>query len=486
MTPEAPVPARSARRATEIRLIVALPVLMTLLTVAVGLWTVYLTAGGLPGVGAARFGLRRDVAALRETIFIVVGVGGGSALLLGLVLAYSIRRPIKALLDRAENLLPFAIGRPARRVNELTDLSNTLNHLLLSFEKYAMRSGIVEHLPQGLLTVSLAGEILDANPEACRILTMTPAQLAGKNIAQFLQPDEAQLLPALRSAERVEVARLTLIAGDNGRAEVQAQLLPVEGRPEVILALTDLIQARSVQMEIRRVDRLAALGALGASVVHEIGGALQAVQTLMDLVAPRVPAGSREHGYVAKIDAELERIRRLADEIRTLAQVESRQQVPCQLEAITAEALWMAERRFERGKEVTVVRNLPSGLPPLRGDPDRLHRALLNLLVNAFEATPDGGRITVSIAEAESIPLPGSPRGLVARVANSGSYLSPAERERVFDLFYTTKKQGSGLGLPVVYRAVADHGGTVTVESSLEAGTEFAIFLPLDEAARPQ
>lgn len=239
-------------------------------------------------------------------------------------------------------------------------------------------------------------------------------------------------------------------------------------------------------MEIRRVDRLAALGALGASVVHEIGGALQAVQTLMDLVAPRVPAGSPEHGYVAKIDAELERIRRLADEIRTLAQVESRQQVPCQLEAITADALWMAERRFERGKQVTVVRNLPSGLPPLRGDPDRLHRALLNLLVNAFEATPDGGRITVSIAQAESIPVPGSPRGLVARVANSGSYLSPAERERVFDLFYTTKTQGSGLGLPVVYRAVADHGGTVTVESSLEAGTEFAIFLPLDEAPRPR
>lgn len=486
MTHEAPVLARSTRRATEIRLIVALPVLMTLLTVAVGLWAIYLAAGELPGFGQTRFERLRAVPGLRETVFIVVGVGGGSALLLGLVLAFSISRPIRQLLDRAEKLLPSATGRAARSINELTDLSNTLNHLLLSFEKYAMRSGIVEHLPQGLLTISPSGEILDANPEACRILAMAPAQLAGKNVAQFLQPDEAQLLPALRRAERAEVARLSLIADDNGRAEVQAQLLPVEGRPEVILALTDLIQAKSVQIEIRRVDQLAALGALGASVVHEIGGAVQAVQTLMDLVTPLIPSASPESSYVAKIDAELERIRRLADEIRTLAQVESRQQVPCQLDAITADALWMAERRFERGKQVTVVRNIPSGLPPLRGDPDRLHRALLNLLVNAFEATPDGGRITVSIAEAESIPGPGSPRGLVARVANSGSYLSPAERERVFDLFYTTKKQGSGLGLPVVYRAVADHGGTVTVESSLTAGTEFAIFLPLDEAARPR
>lgn len=380
------------RRAAGIRLTVFLPLLLMSLTIAVGFWAIYLTTGSL-GVGRPRLRTVQDVQALREIIFLVVGVGGGLALALGIALGLSISRPIRELLRRVEELLPPSLAMPPlKRIDELSKLTNTLNHLLLSFEKYATQAGLLDHLPEG--------------------------------------------------------------------------------------------RARTFAREIRRVDRLAALGALGASVVHEIGGSVQAIRTLVDLITPLIPRESAEHRYVEKIDAELERVRHLADEIRTLAQVEPRERVSCRVESLVADALWMVESRF-RGKKVRVVKRIPARLPALSGDPDRLNRAILNVLVNAFEATPQGGQITVTVAENELPSTAGPGSGIVLRVANTGSSLSPEEQERVFDLFYTTKKEGSGLGLPVAYRAVEDHGGTISVRSSVEEGTEFSIFLPIAVADAP-
>src|SRR5581483_8711799 len=103
---------------------------------------------------------------------------------------------------------------------------------------------------------------------------------------------------------------------------VHARLARLDGRRGFLLSLRDLAQAEALMRETRRVDQLAVLGTLAASVVHEIGGAVQAVQTLVDLLAPRLAADGDGSRYLERIQAELERVRRLADEIRTLAQVE--------------------------------------------------------------------------------------------------------------------------------------------------------------------
>jgi signal transduction histidine kinase len=106
-------------------------------------------------------------------------------------------------------------------------------------------------------------------------------------------------------------------------------------------------------------------------------------------------------------------------------------------------------------------------------------------MVNAFEATPAGGRVTVEVGE-EKAPADGGFSAAVAvRIANSGSHIPPAALDRVFELFYTTKKGGSGLGLPVAARAVADHGGKISVRSSAAEGTEFTVLVPLEGAPRP-
>lgn len=472
--------ARSLRRATGMRLTVLLPLFLVTFTIAVGLWSIYLTTGSL--------GLRRggqsfaEVQALRERAFLVIGAGGGVALVLGFVLAWSISSPMRQLLRRIEESLPPSlVGPPIRRINEVADLANALNRVLLSFEKYAVSSGMLEHLPEGVLTLGAGGEIRGANGEACRILGAGADALVGANLNEFLESGDARRLPAWQTAAPTTIKRLALRARDGSRAEVEARLVAVRSR-EWLLTLRDLVQAHAVVQETRRVDQLAVLGSLAASVVHEIGGAIQTVQTLVDLVTPRIPDGSDDRRYVEKIEIELDRVRRLADEIRTLAQVQPREQAPCPIGSIVADAVWIAERRFQQ-RLIEVRSSIAPSLPAVVGDSDRLHRAVLNVLVNAFEATPDGGRVTVTVGETDGPPGGGRRRGVLVRVANTGSYLPPEERERVFNLFYTTKKEGSGLGLPVAYRAVADHGGTIAIESSREAGTEFTIFLPGSEKA---
>jgi signal transduction histidine kinase len=244
---------------------------------------------------------------------------------------------------------------------------------------------------------------------------------------------------------------------------------------------TDLAQARTSQGEVRRADQLAALGALGATIVHEIGGAVLAIQTLVDLITPLIPQQSAEYSYGEKIQRELDRIRRLADEIRTLAQVEIRERVPCQVESLVAEALWTVETRY-RDKEVVATKRIPATLPTLLGDPDRLNGAFLNILTNAFEATPAGGRITVEVSDEKAPADLGVGNVIALRIFNSGSHIPAGDLHRIFDLFYTTKKGGSGLGLPVAARAVADHGGKVTVRSAPGEGTEFTLLLPRDRS----
>ena len=139
MPHETPLLTRWLRRATGIRLTLFLPLLLMMLTVSVVLWTIYLTTGSL-GLGRPTLRAIREVQALRQTVFLVVGVGGGLALLLGIVLGFAISRPIRQLLRRVEEILPPSLaGPPAKKVDELSDLTNTLNRLLLSFEALVVK-----------------------------------------------------------------------------------------------------------------------------------------------------------------------------------------------------------------------------------------------------------------------------------------------------------------------------------------------------------
>ena len=482
---------RSVKRLTGIRLTVFLPLFLVGLVLAVGLWTIRLTTAAVGRSTLTQLSVD-EVQALRVTAFLVIGIGGGLALLFGATLAIAIGRPIKELLEQTERTIPVVLPRPpVTKIDELSSLSNGMNHLLLSFEKYVRISDLFDRLPEGVLALRPTGEILSANAEAQRMFEGGPGGLVGKCLPDLLEPSQAEndrLLTLVRTtSERAPTTfpHLTLQRNDGLRVQVAGTLALADAGDgdgvEVILSVQDLARARTIQGEVRRVDQLAALGSLGATIVHEIGGAVQAIQILVDLITPVIPQESPEFRYGEKIQREIDRIRRLAQEIRMLAQVEIRERVPCQVDSLVTEALWMAETRY-RAKGVVPTTRIAATLPTLLGDPDLMSRAFLNILNNAFEATPPAGQIAVEVSEEKAPADLGTGNVIAVRIRNSGSYIPPADLVRIFDLFYTTKKDGSGLGLPVAARAAADHGGKVTARSSPEEGTEFTVLLPTSYA----
>lgn len=485
--PGRPISSR-APRATGIRLAVGLPfvflafsVSMTLVTVDVLLWRL--------GVWDPASLSAKEERIVRSTKLWAMALGGATALTLGGLLALGISRPVRRMVSQLEGSLPPDSAEiPAPRdVNEIRQLANTLNHVLLSFDKYVRTADIVRQLPDAVLTIGPDGEIRSANPEAVRLLGLAPDAAAWPTLAEALGTgaDTERLLGAVRrtgGGHGPEVLRsVVLIRRDGEPVEVESTALRAAGDRgrDVVLTLKDLTRVQAIRGEMRRVDQLAAVGGAIATMVHEIAGPLQSIGTLTDLLLADAPPGSPPRLYLEKLRASVDQMHRVTDEIRTLTQVDLREPVPCEVHTLTSEAVWLVEARF-RDKAVKVTREIPAALPSLPGDPQRLSRALENLITNAFEAVPAGGQVRVAAALEQTA----GGRAIVVRVWNAGSYIPESERARIFTLFYTTKNRGSGLGLPIAYRSVVDHGGRIELQSSPEGGTEFAVVLPLPPAAR--
>jgi two-component system NtrC family sensor kinase len=133
------------------------------------------------------------------------------------------------------------------------------------------------------------------------------------------------------------------------------------------------------------------------------------------------------------------------------------------------------QAQLQANNNITVRTDLAADLPETSADPDLLHRALSNLVLNAIDAMPHGGELTLRTAAAGS----GEPGAHVTiSVSDTGSGLTPEECARLFTPYYTTKQHGTGLGLAIVQSVVSDHGGKISVESTKEKGTTFQIELP--------
>jgi len=228
----------------------------------------------------------------------------------------------------------------------------------------------------------------------------------------------------------------------------------------------DLKRWQDFQKQAARVERLAALGSVAAAVAHEVKNPLASMRIHLDLLKGRLPEGERES--VAILGTELDRLNQTVSQLLSYARprpplfgpVEARELMgwiasmtatPCRLAGVMQS--WSAEE----------------GCPPLWGDEQQLKQVLLNLVLNAIGAQPDGGSVTLAAR--------GEGRFVSISVADKGPGIPPGLLERIFDPFFTTRPEGTGLGLSIVHRIVEGHGGRIDVETS-ERGTVFTLALP--------
>ncbi len=239
----------------------------------------------------------------------------------------------------------------------------------------------------------------------------------------------------------------------------------------------DLLQQkeRAVQAE-----RVAAWRELARRLAHELKNPLFPLQvTVENLIRAKTKSPEMfeevfQEG-TATLLTEINNLKTIIGRFSEFSKMPQPQHRPTQVNDVLQSVLRVFQAQLQANDKIKVRTDLAADLPEISADPDLLHRALSNLVVNAIDAMPQGGELTLRTAAARSA----EPRaGVTISVSDTGSGLTPEECGRLFTPYYTTKQHGTGLGLAIVQSVVSDHGGKISVESTKEKGTTFQIELP--------
>jgi signal transduction histidine kinase len=232
-------------------------------------------------------------------------------------------------------------------------------------------------------------------------------------------------------------------------------------------------QAQELEQQLIASGRLVSVGELAASMAHEFNNPLGIVlgftQDLLGKTEPSHPS----YRALQIIKEEAERCEMLVRDLLEFARPRGEEFIPTDLKQLVAKTMEKISNRLEQQK-VLLKENTADDLPRLYADPRQLQQVLVNLCLNALDAMPDGGKLTVGAQRSGS--------GIVLTVADTGFGIDAGNLAKIFQPFFTAKKRrGLGLGLPICARIVKAHGGQIDVESEVDRGTTFKIILPVND-----
>ena len=235
--------------------------------------------------------------------------------------------------------------------------------------------------------------------------------------------------------------------------------------------------------QLIRAERLAAIGRMAAHVTHEVRNPLSSIGLNVEMLGDELSdAGDEARALMAAIQREIDRLGGITEEYLRLARLPRPRLAPDDLtELVRSVERFVGPEMEQAGVTLSVVTR---EVPRVAIDEPQLRQALLNLLRNAREAMPGGGRVQVTLEPAARGEGAGDPAGVRLRVEDDGQGIPPDVREQIFDLFYTTKERGTGLGLPLTHQIVVAHGGQLRCLPRQPRGTVFELWLPAYQAGR--
>ncbi len=237
-------------------------------------------------------------------------------------------------------------------------------------------------------------------------------------------------------------------------------------------------ELKGAQEHLIRSEKLAALGTLSAGLAHEINNPIGIISSRVELMLLE----AKERALPKQVQEDLKvigkhaaRVARIAHGLLSFAKQASWEFIPLDLNQLVEEVLLLTEKQLSK-ERITLEKRLSPGLPKILGSPNHLEQVLLNLLTNAREAMPQGGRLVVESRKGQD--------GYVQLlVTDTGVGIPEEARPRIFDPFFTTKKKGTGLGLSISYGIIQGHGGTIEVDSQVGKGSTFIVTLPSAKGA---
>lgn len=357
-------------------------------------------------------------------------------------------------------------------------VANTRLYLSLRASERKFR-GLVENAEDLIYLTDREGRLTYVNPTVQSLLGYEPDELSGRPgwIVSLAHPDDrhrmSEALPRMLAGEVMHSFEFRLRHA-NGTFRWFCQTnVPLRDESGDVIGMQsiahDVTALREMQAQVAHAQRLADLGRMAATVAHEIRNPLGAiVNSISILRRPAADAAPKLHDIITQ---EAHRLDGIIRDFLLFARPPARSPADCDIRQLVDAGVELFRCDAKVAGHVDVHVSSSPRLPTILADANQLRQVVWNLLTNAAEAMPHGGRIDVELRE-----LPDE-RGVVLQVVDEG--VGVFEPTRVFEPFYTTKSQGTGLGLAVVARIVRDHGGTIEAGNSAGRGACFTVRLPL-------
>src|ERR1700728_2039726 len=330
-------------------------------------------------------------------------------------------------------------------------------------------------LEDGLLLFNASGRAVLVSPSVENFLTRRPEDLRGSRVSEIFPPGSPirhalgvegdEIIPV----ESVEV----MLEAANGaqRVGLSAQVIREHGvRMGTLVTLRDVESLERIGNQLHVSERLAALGRVTAGVAHEVKNPLNSMRLWLEVLKANMPVDPEPQQAVKMLDSEIDRLDRAVKTFLNFTRPVELTLEETDLHVLLEEILDAARPSIAQAN-LELRADLPTDCPPVLVDRQLIHQAVLNLLINASEFTDPGGRITLSLRRGGEFA--------VIAVEDSGRGIPTGDQKKIFQLFFTTRPGGSGIGLANTFRFVQLHNGRIEFESETGRGTTFRMKLPL-------
>jgi two-component system, NtrC family, sensor histidine kinase PilS len=355
---------------------------------------------------------------------------------------------------------------------------------------------IIQSLDSGLLTVDLSGKINFLNRTAEKILNRNEEELKYTSIYDLF-PKINEVVEQVKrkvSEHSPDYQRYeTLLTNHDGRKIYLGFSISPLTDPEGslighTLIFQDITKFKEMEEQMKRVDKMAAVGVLAAGMAHEIRNPLASLSGSIQMLKTELTLDDHQQHLMEITLRESERLNALITDFLLFAQPPQTHKILYPIGRILEETidLFIHSPSFHDG--IRILR--PNGSEEMQSsiDPDQMRQVFWNLFINAAQAMSDGGEIRVQLRKGNTwggTSLPLSPQlrkreWVKISIIDSGNGISPEEKEKIFEPFFTTKENGTGLGLSIVHKIIENHNGLIKVESELGRGSTFSIFLPAE------
>ena len=321
-----------------------------------------------------------------------------------------------------------------------------------------------------VIFINDAGVRLFGAVKAEEILGKSPVDLFHPESRALVGKRISQLLEGSPSVPVVEEKIVTL-DGTSVDVEVNAARFMDEEGPAVVAMIWDVSERKRLQEQLRRTERIAELGTLASGMAHEIGTPMNVILGRAEYLMDRVKDEPVKRG-LQTIVVQVERITRVMNQLLAFARRKSPDRGSVALKAIIENSVEMFQERMARNR-VLVELKAEEPCPNVLADTDQMSQVLINLIMNAVHAMPDGGTLRIGLAQENDMAK--------LTVADTGHGIPQEALKKIFEPFFTTKEfgKGTGLGLTVVKGIIEEHQGSIAVESVAGGGTTFTILLPV-------